>query len=162
MSTVTHRAGMGPTPWRLVTLTALPKQDLLPLVRASRVENYTFVDRLVDDYHSGHNRFDQPGEVLLAVYDGSTMVAIGGLNRDPYLPGTATGRVRHLYVMPAYRRQGVGRFLMCAIIASARSHFERLTLRTFSPSAAAFYRSLGFTATRDIDQASHVLLLASA
>lgn len=157
----------GRAAWRLVTLTALPEADLALLVQAARQEGYDFVDRLVDDFRAGRNRFDQPGERLFAVYEGAQMIAIGGLNRDPYAPntpadmggGAATGRVRHVYVMPEYRRLGVGRFLMDAIIDAARLAFGQLTLRTFNPDAAAFYCSLGFVETRDIDQASHLLRL---
>lgn len=150
--------------WRLVTLTMLPEADIGPLLYAAQQEGYGFVDRLVDDYHDGSNRFDQPGEMLLAVYEGAQMIAVGGLNRDPYAMDTAaqtkTGRVRHVYVAPAYRRLGVGRCLLQAIIDAARPTFARLTLRTFNPVAAAFYQSLGFVETCEIDQASHVLSLA--
>lgn len=136
----------------------LPLVQMEPLLVESRAEGHHFVDRLVDDFLDGSNRFDQPGEVLFGVYAGGQLVAVGGLNRDPYLPDVNAGRVRHVYVLPAFRRQGVGRLLMQAIIDAARSsHFRLLTLRTLNPAADIFYRALGFRGDSDVEEATHYL-----
>ena len=55
------------------------------LAREARASGHVFLDRLIADWHSGANRFDKPGECLLGLFDGDRLVAIGGLNRDPYL-----------------------------------------------------------------------------
>lgn len=134
--------------------------EIEPLLRASEAEGYTFVQRLVNGYADGHNRFDRPGERLFGAYALGQLVGVGGLNRDPYLvEETAVGRVRHLYVLPSWRRQEVGQRLMAAIIAQGRLHFQRLTLRTFNPNAAAFYVALGFHPTPEATDATHQLLL---
>lgn len=139
-------------------LTELPLAELEPLLVESRAEGHDFVDRLVDDFVDGRNRFDQPSEALFGVYAEGRLIAVGGLNRDPYLPDENAGRVRHVYTLPASRRQGAGRLLISAIIDAARSSdFRLLTLRTFNPVADRFYRALGFQADSSYDNASHWL-----
>ncbi|MFO1169915.1 MAG: GNAT family N-acetyltransferase [Hyphomicrobiaceae bacterium] len=113
------------------------------LVLEARASNHTFLDRLIADWHSGANRFDAPGECYLGVYDGDTLIACGGLNRDPYIADDpAIGRLRHLYVAEAYRGRGVGRHLVDGLIARATA-FRRIRLRA-TPEAVAFYERLGF------------------
>lgn len=138
-------------------LNDLPRAEMEPLLAESRGEGHRFVDRLVNDYADGDNCFDQPGEALFGVFAEERLIAVGGLNRDPYLPDQNAGRVRHLYVRPAFRRRGAGRLLMEAIIDAARPHFPLLTLRTVNPAADLFYRGLGFHAGFDVPNASHFM-----
>ena len=114
--------------------------------------------RLVDDWSSGANRFDRPGEFLLGAYLGERLAGVGGLNRDPYVFDDLTGRVRHVFVMPDARRSGVGTALLLHIIARAPEPFRVLRLRTFSADGAAFYAALGFVETSEAD-ASHRMVL---
>ena len=144
---------------QITKLDRLPIPDIQPLVDESRAQSYKFIDRLVDEYTRGINTFYQPGEALFGVFADRRLVAIGGLNRDPYLPGSDTGRVRHVYVLAAWRRQGIGKLLVQRIIAEARQHFRRLTLRTLDAQADAFYRAIGFQARDDIPSATHYLVL---
>lgn len=55
---------------------------LAHLVEASKKEGFRFLQRLIDDYNKGTNRFNKPGEILYGVFkaDG-TLIAIGGLNK---------------------------------------------------------------------------------
>jgi GNAT superfamily N-acetyltransferase len=69
------------------------------------------------------------------------------------------GRVRHLYVAADHRRKGIGTQLARAIVHLARRHFVRLRLRTGSPDADAFYRSLGFMPLTGEPSSSHQLVL---
>ncbi len=116
---------------------------VLELSLEARASNHTFLDRLISDWHSGANRFDKPGECFLGVYDGETLIACGGLNRDPYIADDpAIGRLRHLYVAEAYRGRGVARHLVDGLIARATA-FRRIRLRTTSE-AVALYERLGF------------------
>lgn len=149
---------------RIVRLFDLPLADIQPLLLESRTQNYRFVDRLVDEYVDGSNRFGLLGEALYAAYVDNRMVGIGGLNRDPYV-GEAedgdmgVGRVRHLYVLSDWRGRGVGGSLMEQITDEARQQFAVLTLRTFSPDAANFYVAIGFEATADVESVTHRLVL---
>ena len=105
---------------KLIRLTQLPRDDLQPLLAESRKEGFKFLDRLVLAYVDGSNQFGKRGEALFGVYSEQRLIAIGGLNRDPYLPQEEVGRVRHLYVLSAWRKQGIGRLLVQRIIDEAK------------------------------------------
>jgi GNAT superfamily N-acetyltransferase len=140
---------------RIERLTELPTSDLQSLLAESRQQGHELVGRLIQEYESGQNRFDAPGEALFGVYADQDLIAIGGLNGDPYLPDGQTGRVRHVYVLADWRGRGVGRLLVERIIKEAREHFQRLTLRTFSDRGDRFFRSLGFQPGSPLPGASH-------
>ncbi|MEJ8304022.1 hypothetical protein [Saccharibacillus sacchari] len=53
------------------------------------------ISKLWDEYHSGINKFDKPGECLYIATAEENVVAVCGLNIDPYLGQTDIGRVRH-------------------------------------------------------------------
>ncbi len=117
--------------------------DISGLLVESRIEGFRFLERLVADYQSGANRFDQPGECLFAVFADDDCVAIGGLNIDP--SGAASvGRVRRLYVGAAHRKYGLGRALMVEIEAAAKDSFSELCLFTDTERASTFYETIGY------------------
>ena len=120
----------------------LPLDELAPLTRAALAEDFRAVQVLIEDWRSGENRFDRPGEaVFVARLDGA-LVGVCGLNRDMLRDA---GRVRRLYVLPEHRRKGVGRRLVAAVSAKAVESFPELVLRTLDPAAASFYEALGFS-----------------
>lgn len=137
------------------------RAGLDPLLDASIEEGFRFLARLREEDASGQNRFDQEGEVLLGIFRGADLVAVGGLNRDPYSGLPRAGRIRHVYVLPALRRGGLGRVLMEALIERARPCFDQLVLRTDTAAAAAFYEALGFSADPSIRGATHRLDLGA-
>jgi GNAT superfamily N-acetyltransferase len=119
---------------------------------------FGFLDRLVADWASGANTFSRPGECLLGAFVGDRLVGIGGLNADPYSPRTDLGRIRHVYVLDAWRRKGAGRALLDGLVRQARGRFGELRLRTGATDAAAFYVLCGFGPVDD-PAASHALKL---
>ena len=126
-----------------------------PMAAEAAAEGFGFVDRLVREWQTGENTFCAAGErLLLARVDGQA-AGICGLNRDASAPNGATGRLRHLYVRPAWRRQGVGKALVEEVLGSARSSFSRVRLRTDTAAAAAFYGTLGFAGSTE-PNATHV------
>lgn len=130
--------------------------DIGILLKAAREEGHNLVERLVDDWRDGSNRFDRSGEVALEARLNSRLVAVGGLNRDPYLHDPTVGRIRHVYVSPEVRGSGAGRAVVQALIEHARAGFTRVRLRTVTPAGTAFYLSLGFEETPDEPDATHV------
>jgi ribosomal protein S18 acetylase RimI-like enzyme len=134
---------------------------LNPLLEASVAEGFALVQRLVNDWASGSNRFDRPGEALLLARRGGAIVGVCGLNRDPYANDPHTGRLRHLYVAAAHRRQGIGCVLVEETVARAMKSFALLALRTDSPQAAAFYEALGFARTTELPSSTHRLDLTA-
>lgn len=138
-------------------VTSLEQECLDVLLKESRSEGYHFVQRLVDEYASGTNRFDQAGESLFVARASDEIIGIVGLNTDPYLHLPDIGRVRHLYVLPQYRRGGIGKKLLQAIIEEAKNRYQKLTLYTDNPIADKMYREHGFSTEQGIHKASHVL-----
>lgn len=82
------------------------------LVEESKQEGFKLVQRTIDDWNSGANRFSQTGEGLWGLVSGTELIGIGGLNIDPYVANAGIGRVRHLYIRRAYRRKGCATLLM--------------------------------------------------
>lgn len=134
-------------------LTTLPT-EIRTLVDAGTAEGFSFADRLVRDWESGQNCFDEPGEVFFGAYLDEQLVGFGGLNRDPYLNAPEIGRVRHVYVAPKHRNLGIGTQLIGRILESAPQTFTEIRLRT--KDAGSFYERLGFRRAES-DTATHVL-----
>jgi GNAT superfamily N-acetyltransferase len=117
--------------------------EFLALVEASRIEGYWMLTRLLEGWRDGTGRFSRHGEALLAAYCDGKLAGVCGLGIDPYVEQRREGRVRHLYVTEAHRRQGVGRLLVKALIDEARLHFPVLNVRA-TENAFEFYEKLGF------------------
>lgn len=143
----------------LKRIQTLDLNDLRDLIAESRQEGFHFLQRLTDDFVQGHNRFDRLGEALFGLYNNQTLIGIGGLNLDPYRDDDWIGRVRHLYIARQWRRCGLGKLLMRAILDEARKQFHLLTLRTDTQDAAAFYEALGFQRAAPDTNDSHFISL---
>lgn len=139
-------------------MTSMP-DDIAALLEASLAEGHNLVKRLVDEWEDGSNCFNRPGEIALQARLGTKLVGVGGLNRDPYLDDPEVGRIRHVYVSPDARRQGVGRSLVSALVDEARPSFRRVRLRTRQCEASLLYLTLGFEETGEEPDATHVLRL---
>jgi GNAT superfamily N-acetyltransferase len=130
------------------------------LLAQSLAEDHRMLLRFAENWRSGSNRFARPGEFILGATSGGLLAGVCGRNIDPYDPAPRAGRVRHLYVAPQSRRDGVGRFLIDAICADAGQYFDYLN--TNAPSAAfAFYERLGFQPLPDTPHITHRLPLTS-
>ena len=130
-----------------------------PLIDASTAEGYTFVQKLWDDYQTGNDTFDERGAVLLGGYVDDRLVAVGGVHPDPYLKNPTVGRVRHVYVLSSYRRSGIGKQLVEALIRHGSVQFTTFTLRTMTEHGRAFYAALGFRDEPRYTDATHWLEL---
>ncbi|MDR6795052.1 GNAT family N-acetyltransferase [Acinetobacter calcoaceticus] len=80
----------------------LPEQ-IIELSLVSQNEGFRFINRLIDEYQSGKNCFDQEGEALFGIQQNEKIIAIGGINATEDIE---IGRLRRFYVHPEYRRQG--------------------------------------------------------
>jgi ribosomal protein S18 acetylase RimI-like enzyme len=134
-----------------------PTDRLAALLAESEQQGFRFVRRLVQEWESGDNRFDRPGEALFVARVGVDVVGVCGLSVDSYTGDPKVGRVRHLYVLVPHRRSGVGEQLVADVLEAARGRFERLHLRTTNPTAARLYERLGFRRTFDARDRTHVL-----
>lgn len=121
-------------------------------------EGFHFIEKLCRDWQTGRNRFNAPGEKLYGCIDQATLVAIGGLNRDPFANRPDVGRIRRVYVRPAWRNRGIGNALIHALVQHATSSFSELHLRTGNPAAARLYERIGFSRLPN-PHATHILML---
>ncbi|TGD96320.1 GNAT family N-acetyltransferase [Methylobacterium nonmethylotrophicum] len=144
MSSFEAQAG-APVGLPALTVTSLTALDPAEPLRAEAERHgIDFVRRLFNDWATGENRFDQPGEILLGAWHGPRLVGLGGLNRDPYVVEYGIGRLRHVYVLETHRRHGVGAALVRQMLRAAEGQFQVVRLRAASPKSAALYRRLGF------------------
>lgn len=141
-------------------ITDLKQVDVSKLVEESEAEGYRFLRRLVDQYEDGSNTFNKAGEVLYGVWDHHNhLVALGGLNRDPYSTKEGIGRLRRFYISASARRQGIGTKLLQQLLKDAHGHFHELVVRTDSSAADAFYRANGFSGDLGLPDATHGIVL---
>jgi GNAT superfamily N-acetyltransferase len=132
--------------------------DLDRLVKQSKEEGFRFVDRLIIDYKNGSNAFNHFGEGLFGVFnEKGVLVAIGGLNKDPFSNGQYIGRLRRFYVDKEYRRKGIGSLLVKRIIEEAKIYYKVLVLHTDTEQADRFYSSIGFTKSNLYPNSSHFM-----
>ena len=125
----------------------------------AKKEGYDFIDTLIDEWASGANRFQAPGEILCGYLDRGRLVAVGGLTIDPFTTDPDTGRIRRIYVRSAWRNQGVGRALVSFLVEEARKSFRFVRLRAENASAARLYERIGFIPIDD-SGATHTLSFA--
>jgi GNAT superfamily N-acetyltransferase len=140
-------------------ITHLPPQ-ILALEKEAVGEGFRFLTRLIAEWHSGANRFDAPGECLMAAYFNQQLIGIGGLSVDPY-GETNTARLRRVYVAASSRGQHVGQTLVKALVAHATLRFQNVRLSTDTSEGDAFYLHCGFLRTEDV-HATHIMLLGDA
>jgi GNAT superfamily N-acetyltransferase len=140
----------------------LSPNEFHPLLAASTAEGFRFLARLVAEWDSGVGRFDGEGELLLGAYEGTQLVGVGGLTRDPFAAIAGIGRLRRVYVLPAARKRGIGAQLVRALESAASGHFSELVLRTDTAAAARFYEALGYIPMPSGSTATHRRLVASA
>ncbi len=112
-------------------------------------------DYLVEEWSTGENRFEKPGErSYIATLDGQ-ICGVCGLNVDPFAGDSNVGRVRRLYVSSSFRRRGIGSAIMQQLVRDAAGTFRELHLRTYDAAACAFYEAVGFTPVKEVEHCTH-------
>ncbi len=139
--------------------TELPA-GLEELIQASLAEGYPFVRFLRDQWNSGANRFDKPGEAFFVAHYRGSLAGVCGLNRDPHSADPAVGRLRRIFVSKLFRKHGVGRALVLHALSVALEHFLLVRAQTYTSEADRFYRALGFSRVRLPQDATHELRLS--
>ena len=112
------------------------------LRHAADGEAYNMLGTLAREWADGTNRFNRPGEALVAAIDGNVLAGMGGMNIDPVVEGAM--RMRRFYVRPAYRRRGVARLMASALLDRAETSGRPITLNAPQAEAARFWEALGF------------------
>ncbi|HYD19566.1 MAG TPA: GNAT family N-acetyltransferase [Patescibacteria group bacterium] len=120
------------------------REKFAALLKKSQAEGYNLVLRFGENWDSGDNRFNLPGEAFFGVENDGRLIGMGGRSIDPYLNDTRAVRVRHVYLLPEWRRLGIGEALMKRIMDVPAGQFKRMTLRTLHIGARKFYEKIGF------------------
>ncbi len=115
------------------------------LLKKSRGEGLNLILRMTENWENESNRFNKPGEAFYGVEHEGRFLAVGGRSLDPYINDPAILRVRHVYVLPEWRRLGLASALMKKVLDIPRGPFKKFTLRTLNPAARKFYERLGFS-----------------
>jgi GNAT superfamily N-acetyltransferase len=68
----------------------------------------------------------------------------------PADPTARRGCVMNVYVDPIYRRQGLARSMVMALLAWSREHSVRILILNASHEGRGLYESLGFTTTNEM------------
>lgn len=120
--------------------------EIHQLAQEAKREGFELVERLIDEYISGKNCFNLPGEFLLMAYEGEKLIACGGLNLqwNEQQVENRIGRVRRFYVRPEYRKHGVGKKLLQYLEKKAITNFSALCLHTSTTLAAHFYQKMNY------------------
>lgn len=118
--------------------------SIAPLLIESEREGRFFLRRLAEEWSSGANRFQRPGERLYLAHFGNTVIGLCGLNIDPYAADPTVGRVRRLFVTSEHRGKRIGSRLVRSVVTAAHGKFRLLRVRTENPIADALYERLGF------------------
>ena len=105
----------------------------------AQAEGYGMLDTLAMQWESGANRFDRPGEALLAAYVDDVLAGIGGLTIEASLPGAF--RMRRFYIRRQFRRTGIGRQLALAVL---EHRGKRSVTCNAASGSEAFWQALGF------------------
>jgi GNAT superfamily N-acetyltransferase len=135
----------------------LPVPGMESLQSEALAEGFGFIQTLVEQWASAENRFDAPGEILCGHLDHGLLVAVGALNIDPFAGDNEIGRIRKIYVRPAWRNKGVGRALVTTLVEEARKSFRAVRLRADNMNAARLYEKIGFAPIESPD-ATHMLI----
>jgi GNAT superfamily N-acetyltransferase len=135
----------------------LPIPGMESLQSEALAEGFGFIQTLVEQWASAENRFDAPGEILCGHLDQGLLVAVGALNIDPFAGDNEIGRIRKIYVRPAWRNKGVGRALVTTLVEEARKSFRAVRLRADNTNAARLYEKIGFAPVESPD-ATHMLI----
>jgi predicted GNAT family acetyltransferase len=128
---------------------------LAELALDAKADGRTMVARLMAEWADGSNRFNRLGERAYFAVSQDHVVAVCGLNIDPFAGDPVIGRVRRLYVAVAQRRRGLGSAIMKRVTDDARDHFHMLHLRTDDADASAFYEAIGFDRITDKPNCTH-------
>ncbi|PGB02353.1 GNAT family N-acetyltransferase [Bacillus toyonensis] len=137
----------------------LMKYEISHLVQDSKEEGFNFLIKLINEYENKINVFKKTGECLYGIFQGNTLIGIGGLNQDPFTGDNKIGRLRRFYIAKNYRGKGLGRLLLDRIISDAKKYFTIVVLNTDTEQGDKFYTSGGFVKGKQYVGASHYLNL---
>lgn len=128
---------------QVVRLGAELPPSFAALQARAKAEGYDFLDRLAKNWRDGAYLGDADASVF-GIFGLGDLVAIGAQTADEYDPSPDHRRLRHFYVHPEARRNGIGRALAGALIKEAFQLAPYLHLRATHDLSRAFWDAMGF------------------
>lgn len=120
-------------------LTSFEPQSLLSLYQSVGWTNYT-------DHPDMLLRACAGSLLVLGAYDGAQLIGLLRAVGD----GASILYIQDILVLPACRRQGVGRALLAETLARFHEVYQVVLTTDAEPRTIAFYQSLGFTGYQDM------------
>ena len=128
------------------------------ILQAAAAEGVGDMAMLAAQWAGGQQRFDAPGALFAALVDGD-LAGVGGVTAEARA-GEAAMRMRRLYVLPMFRRFGVGRRLAGAMMQQGFQAAPLLTVNAAASVAAGpFWEAMGFARTETMPGVTHALRL---
>lgn len=128
------------------------------ILQAAESEGVRNMAMLAAQWTRGEQRFDDPGALFAALVDGD-LAGVGGVTVETGA-GEPAMRMRRLYVLPMFRRFGVGRQLAGAMMQQGFQAAPLLTVNAAASDAAGpFWETMGFARTNVVPGATHALRL---
>lgn len=128
---------------QIVRLDAELPESFATLNDCAKIEGYGFLDRLAKNWQGGAYLGDTDASVF-GVFGLGDLVAIGAQTADEYDSSPDHRRLRHFYVHPDARRNGIGRNLAGTLIQEAFQLAPYLHLRATHDLSRAFWDAMGF------------------
>lgn len=138
-------------------VTELP-ESFAALNAAAKSEGYDFLDRLARNWRGGAYLGDADASVF-GVFGFEDLIAIGAQTADEHDPSPDHRRLRHFYVHPVSRRNGIGRTLAGALIQEAFQLAPYLHLRATHDLSRAFWDAMGFERVDRADRSHRLVRL---
>ena len=118
--------------------------DFAELLSASQRQGIRNMTLLFEHWQDGTERFDGEGEALFAAKSGEMLLGMAGVSVERNLE-TRAMRMRRLYVLPNYRRQGIAASLAQCCIDHGFETANLLTCNARASKAAGpFWEHMGF------------------
>ncbi len=133
----------------------LDKIDISEIIKSANSEGHNFINRLVNEFQNGKNCFNKPGEKFTTYIINSKVVAVCGINIEP--SNEAFRRIRRLYVLPEFRRKGIGSSLVKTLLKHASKHFSAVIVNIGKLPNEKFYSNLGFRKINGDYNYTHIL-----
>lgn len=124
---------------------------------AAEREGFDFLGRLAERWNGAAYQDDELASVWGADI-GGVLIAIGAQTHDDYDPSPLHRRIRHFYVRPDMRREGVGRALAQQLILEALDLAPRVHLRATHEVSRAFWDAVGFKRVAGREDRTHELV----
>ena len=126
---------------QLVRLSDQPPEGFETLMALASDEGHRNMARLADELSTGSMTFI----ALLAAISEGDLAGIGGMTLEPEPALEPAIRMRRLYVAPGFRRTGVARSVVSALLNEAWDQVDLVTVHAGTADAGQFWEAQGFS-----------------